>query len=73
MTTQEPLSVFLMTIFLSTARDLIAFYSSCVSLECRVGLSIIAKSSTSTLLRKTSKSGSPLGGLQDDLVWKAGF
>ena len=73
MTTQEPLSAFLMTIFLSSARDLIAFHSSWDKLECLTGLSITVKSSSYTLLRKTSKYWSPLGGFQDDLVWNAGF
>ena len=68
MTTQEPLSAFLMSIFLSSARDLMAFHSSWDKLECLTGLSITVKSSSSTLLKKTSKCGSPLGVSQNVLV-----
>ena len=68
MKTQELLSAFLMTLFLSSARDLIAFHSSRDKLECLTGLSITVKSSSAAPLRKTSKCGSPLGGFQDDLV-----
>ena len=73
MTTQKPSSAFFMTIFLSFSRDLIAFHSSWDKLECLTGLSITVKSSFPTLLRKTSRRGSPFGGLQDDLVWDEGF
>ena len=62
-----------MTIFLSSAKDLIAVHSSWDKLECATGFSKTVKSSSSTVLRKTSKCGSSLGGFQDDLVWNAGF
>ena len=64
---------FLITIFLSSDRDLITFHSSLDKLECLTDLSIAVESSSSILLRKRSKCGSPLGGFQDVLVRDAEF
>ena len=71
MTTQNPLSGLFITIFQSSASDLIASHSSFERLEYPRGLSMALNRSDSTWLKKTSKLGSPLGGFHADLGAKA--
>ena len=73
MTTQDPLSALFITIFLSSASDLITSHSSFERLEYPSGLPVALNRSDSTWPKNTSKLGWPLGGFHADLRVKAGI
>ena len=70
-TTQEPWSAFIITMLLSSAKDLTAYHSSLNILEYFKSEDGISKTSFSTWLKKSSRKACPLGGCQVDLGVKA--